>query len=122
MSTETHDHAAHTAPHGTRRGYFIGFGLSVILTVIPFWLVMTHALGSGRLTAIVIMALAVVQIIVHVFYFLHINAKSEHGWTMMAFIFTIVMVLIVLSGSLWVMYNLNANMMPMSSHDMSQMP
>jgi cytochrome o ubiquinol oxidase subunit IV len=111
----------HTMGHGSLRGYLVGFFLSVVLTAIPFWLVMTGAAGSGTITAIDIMALAVLQIIVHVFYFLHINAKAENGWMMMAFIFTVVMVLIVLSGSLWVMYNLNANMVPVSAHAMSQM-
>jgi len=41
---------------------------------------------------------------------------------MMAFIFTMVLVVIALSGSLWVMHNLNINMMPMSPEMMSNMP
>jgi cytochrome o ubiquinol oxidase operon protein cyoD len=45
-------------------------------------------------------------------YFLHMNTRSEGGWTMMAAIFTIIVVVIALSGSLWVMYHLNTNMMP----------
>jgi cytochrome o ubiquinol oxidase subunit IV len=48
------------------------------------------------------------------------SARSEHGWTMMALIFTLVIVVITLSGSLWVMYHLNVNMMP--GHAMSEMP
>ena len=114
-------HAAH-ASHGTMGGYMIGFGLSVILTAIPFWLVMTSALDDAQLTGFVIMGLAVVQIVVHMIYFLHMNTRSENGWTMMALIFTIVLVVITLAGSMWVMYHLNNNMMPMSAHDMSQMP
>jgi cytochrome o ubiquinol oxidase operon protein cyoD len=47
------------------------------------------------------------------------NTKSENGWSMMALIFTIVMVVIALSGSLWVMNHLNSNMMPI--HQMSGM-
>jgi cytochrome o ubiquinol oxidase operon protein cyoD len=42
------------------------------------------------------------------------NAKSEGGWTLLALIFTLVLVVIALSGSLWVMYHLNENMMPAS--------
>ncbi|MGV3768528.1 MAG: cytochrome o ubiquinol oxidase subunit IV [Sphingobium phenoxybenzoativorans] len=116
-----HDHDDGHA-HGTMGGYMIGFGLSVILTAIPFWLVMTGALGNAQLTGFVIMAFAVVQIVVHMIYFLHMSARSESGWTMMALIFTIVIVVITLSGSMWVMYHLNHNMMPVSAHDMSQMP
>ncbi|EQB08318.1 hypothetical protein L288_08170 [Sphingobium quisquiliarum P25] len=119
-----HHDAGHS--HGSFGSYMIGFGLSVILTAIPFWLVMTGAFANPRTTAIVIMAFAVVQIIVHMIYFLHMNTRSESGWTMMALIFTIVLVVITLAGSMWVMYHLNTNMMPqmqaMSPHDMSQMP
>jgi cytochrome o ubiquinol oxidase operon protein cyoD len=47
------------------------------------------------------------------------NTTSENGWSMMALIFTIVMVVIALSGSLWVMNHLNSNMMPI--HQMTGM-
>ena len=117
-----HDDHAHDDghAHGSLKSYLTGFVLSVILTAIPFWLVMTGALESNQATAIVILALAVVQIVVHMIYFLHMNASSEGGWTLMALIFTLVMVVIALIGSLWVMYHLNTNMMP--GHDMSQIP
>lgn len=103
----------HSAPHGSLKSYLIGFGLSVILTAIPFWLVMAGVLESKQATAFIIMAFAVVQIIVHMIYFLHMNAKSEEGWTLVALVFTIILVVITLTGSLWVMYHLNTNMMPM---------
>ncbi|WP_045834640.1 cytochrome o ubiquinol oxidase subunit IV [Hyphomicrobium sp. 99] len=130
MSTGTHSdhgHGGHDAhghdsghPESTLRGYLIGFGLSVVLTAIPFWLVMTGKLGSNDLTTIAILVLAAIQIVVHMIYFLHMTPSSEGGWTMMALIFTIVMVVITLSGSLWVMYHMNANMMP--GMDPSQLP
>lgn len=125
MSTDTH--AAHAddhhhgdgQAHSTFSGYMLGFVLSVVLTAIPFWLVMSGTLPSKQITALVIMAFAVVQIVVHMVYFLHMSPRSENGWTMMALIFTIVMVVIALSGSLWVMNHLNSNMMPM--HQMMEM-
>ncbi len=127
MSSDTHaghadDHDDHAdgAAHGSLKSYLTGFGLSVVLTAIPFWLVMNGTLESKQVTGFVIMALAVVQIIVHMIYFLHMNTKSESGWIMMALVFTLIIVVITLSGSLWVMYHLNTNMMP--GHDMSQMP
>lgn len=98
--------------HGTRKSYLTGFALSVILTAIPFWLVMGNVIADTMITTLVIMAFGVVQILVHMIYFLHMNTKSEGGWTMMAAIFTIIVVVIALSGSLWVMYHLNTNMMP----------
>lgn len=122
-----HDHAeghgdAHGgAAHGSFKTYLIGFVLSVILTAIPFWLVMSGAIDNKQATAIVIMAFAVVQIVVHMVFFLHMNTASEGGWSMLALIFTMILVVIVLTGSLWVMYHLNANMMP-GLHDMREMP
>lgn len=98
--------------HGSRRSYLIGFALSVILTAIPFWLVMGDVIADRMVATIVIMAFGVVQIFVHMVYFLHMNTKSEGGWTMMAAIFTIIIIVIALSGSLWVMFHLNTNMMP----------
>jgi cytochrome o ubiquinol oxidase operon protein cyoD len=113
------DHHDDGAPHSTLKGYVIGFALSVILTAIPFWLVMNNAISSSNLTAFVILAFAVVQIFVHMIFFLHLNAKSEGGWNMLALIFTLVLLVIMLAGSMWVMHHLNTNMMP--QHDMSAM-
>ena len=105
------DHHDHMEAHGSLKDYSIGFILSVILTAIPFWLVMTHQLPAGT-TKFVILGFAAVQVVVHMIYFLHMNSKSEGGWNMMALILTAILLFIVLSGSIWVMYHMNANMMP----------
>ncbi len=126
--TEGHAATLHAPAHGTLRGYLSGFGLSVLLTAIPFALVMTGVLDSKEATAIAIAAFAAAQIVVHMVYFLHMNTRSEGGWTMMALIFTLILVVIALAGSTWVMYHLNANMMPdagmesMPADGMQQMP
>ena len=114
-------HAAHTEHavhdddigyHATIRGYVTGFALSVVLTAIPVWLVMAKVLPS-QWTGAVILAFAAVQMVVHMVYFLHLNAKVEGGWSMLALLFTAALVVIMLAGSIWVMYHLNTNMMPM---------
>ena len=130
--TETAGHGAHghddhghddgPVSHSTFKGYMTGFVLAVILTAIPFWLVMAKVFDKPNTTALVILAFAVVQIVVHMVYFLHMDAKSEGGWNMLALIFTLVLVVITLAGSLWVMYHMNTNMMPPSMHDMKNMP
>ncbi|KQN20617.1 hypothetical protein ASE86_15310 [Sphingomonas sp. Leaf33] len=102
--------------HVSRRGYLTGFALSVVLTAIPFWVVMAGAL-SPNWTVAVVVAAAVAQIVVHTIYFLHVSSQSEGGWTLMAYVFAAVIVLIVIAGSLWIMYHLNTNMMPMSGMD-----
>lgn len=107
---DDHDHHDEH-DHGSFKSYMIGFVLSVILTVIPFGLVMTGVLPS-QATGMLIVAAAAVQMVVHMVYFLHMSPKSEGGWNMLALLFTIVVVVICLAGSIWVMYHLNTNMMP----------
>ncbi len=114
---DMHGHQNEEA-HGSRKSYWIGFGLSVVLTAIPFWLVMVRPL-TNQATALIIMAFAAVQMVVHMIFFLHMNRRAEGGWSIMALLFTVVIVVIALSGSLWVMYHMNTNMMP--AMDMSQM-
>lgn len=107
-------HAAETQDaHSSRRTYLIGFLLSVVLTALPFWLVMTGTLPT-QTTAAIVIASAVAQILVHTVCFLHVNTSSEGGWTLLAYIFTAVLVLIVIAGSVWIMYHVHANMLPMS--------
>ena len=117
-----HDDHDDGAPHATVKGYLTGFILSLILTAIPFWIVMGNVFDKSSTTAFVILAFAAVQIVVHMIYFLHMNAKSEHGWTMLALIFTVVVVVITLSGSLWVMYHMNHNMIPGLMNETHKMP
>lgn len=124
MSADVHANHGHEHDdahnHGSLRSYMIGFWLSVGLTAVPFYLVMSGMIDSKQIVSAIIVACAVAQIVVHMVCFLHMDAKSEGGWTLMALIFTVIIVVITLAGSLWVMYHLNVNMMP--GHDMSRMP
>ena len=124
MSADVHANHGHehgdAHNHGSLRSYTIGFWLSVALTAAPFSLVMSGVIDSKQIVSAVVIVCAVVQIVVHMVCFLHMDAKSEGGWTLMALIFTVIIVVITLAGSLWVMYHLNVNMMP--GHDMSRMP
>lgn len=114
---DSHYHDAHD--HGSLKTYTIGFILSVILTAIPFWLVMNKTITNTGTMGLVLLAFAAVQVVVHMVYFLHMNAKSEGGWNMMALIFTIMIVVIAMAGSLWVMYHMNTNMMPSMMPEMN---
>ena len=110
---ETHGHDHHDeVPHASFSGYMIGFMASVFLTAIPFVLVMADVFKSDGVTSLIILAFAAVQIVVHMVYFLHMNFHSEGGWNMLSLLFTAVLLFITLFGSLWVMYNMNVNMMP----------
>lgn len=125
-NTPSGDHDHHSSGlhevHSTFSGYMTGFVLSVILTAIPFWLVIGDVFTSKQLTVILVMGIGAVQIVVHMIYFLHMSPRSEGGWTMMALIFTLIIVGIALAGSLWVMHHLNENMMPVTHDMMKNMP
>lgn len=112
----------HDTLHITVGGYVTGFALSVVLTAIPFWLVMARVFESSTVTIFVILALAMVQIYVHMVFFLHMTSKAEGGWTWMSLIFTLVLLVIVLSGSLWIMYHLKANTMPVTPEQARKLP
>lgn len=93
----------------------IGFVASVILTIIPFWVVMGDVLDNKMAAVAVVFILGAVQMLVHIYYFLHVNSKAEEGWLALSTIFTVILVVITLTGSIWVMFHLRDNMMP--SHD-----
>lgn len=118
-----HDHHGHEdAGHFTLRTYLTGFVVAAVLTAIPFWIVMTGAIASKAVAASIIVVLAIVQIFVQTSAFLHVNARAEEGWTLVAYVFTAVLVVIVIAGSLWIMQHLNMNMMPGMMRDPSSLP
>jgi cytochrome o ubiquinol oxidase operon protein cyoD len=98
--------------HASVKSYMVGFVLSIILTAIPFAVVMDKAhYGFGMATVLAaILLLAVVQVFVHVVYFLHMDRSAEQRWNVVAFAFTVMILVIVVSGSVWIMYNMDTNM------------
>ena len=98
-------------------GYVIGFGLSIITTLASFYLVINKVFNGDTLLY-VILAIAVAQLIVQVVFFLHIGRES--AWRAFTFYFTIFVVLILVIGTLWIMHNMNYNMMDMSPDQMRQ--
>lgn len=95
----------------TKLVYITGFILCVILTVIPFGLVMDKSVvASQKYTAIFICAL--LQFLVQVVCFLRVNARTlQAKVNLFSFIFSIFVLVIIVGGSLWIMWNLNYNMM-----------
>jgi cytochrome o ubiquinol oxidase operon protein cyoD len=122
MNEHEEDLEQHDTLHITVRGYVTGFVLSVILTAIPFWLVMGKVLPNATLTTFVILGLAMVQIWVHMVFFLHMTSKAEGGWAWMSLIFTLVLLVITLAGSLWIMFHLKANTMPLTPEQVRRLP
>ena len=98
--------------HGVR-GYLIGLALAAALTAASF-----YAAGSGLIYGPAIpaalVALAVAQMGVHLVFFLHITTGPDNTNNVLALAFGILIVTLVIVGSLWIMANLNHNMVPMS--------
>lgn len=100
------------------RSYVVGFILSVVLTVIAYLLVVNHIL-SGFGLALAIMGLAAVQLVVQLVFFLHLGLDAKRRWNLAAFLFMGMVLLIIVVGSLWIMNNMNYNMM-MTPEQMDQ--
>lgn len=100
----------HEGNHGSVKSYMIGFLLSVVLTVIPFWLVMAHVLPKG-LTLVAIFLFAIVQVLVHLKYFLHLDFSTDGRWNTLSFIFTMLVIVMLVGLSIWIIFSANALMM-----------
>lgn len=90
----------------TTKSYVLGFIYSIILTLTAYYLIVNEIL-SGWTVAFVILALAVLQLAVQLFYFLHLDQEKKPRWNMITFFFAVQTVLIVVLGSIWIMVNLN---------------
>lgn len=108
----SHHDNHHNEAHGSAKHYTIGFILSIILTIIPFGMVMSgnFAEQKGMLIAVIGIT-AVVQVLVQLVYFLHMNSSPEQRWNVIAFSYTILTIAALLIGSVWVMNYLHSNMM-----------
>ena len=99
--------------HGVRT-YLIGLALAVLLTALSFWLPQTQLVwGPGIPVALIVFAIA--QMVVHLVFFLHITTAPDNTNNVLALAFGVLIVLLVIGGSLWIMANMNHNMMPMDA-------
>jgi cytochrome o ubiquinol oxidase operon protein cyoD len=91
--------------------YLLGLVLATGLTVTSFWAVSTHVLwGPGVPMGLCVLAIA--QMGIHLVFFLHITTGPDNTNNVLALAFGVLIVGLVVAGSLWIMANLNANMMP----------
>lgn len=89
--------------------YIVGFILSIVLTFVAYILVVNHILEGVWLVGAIIV-LAIIQLFVQLFFFLHLGKESKPRWNLLMFSFALLVVVIVVFGSLWIMNNLNYNM------------
>ncbi|MFC3884554.1 cytochrome o ubiquinol oxidase subunit IV [Bacillus songklensis] len=93
---------SHQENHGSLKAYIIGFVFSIVLTIIPLVLVLNHTLSGGLLTAS-ILAMAVLQFLVQLFFFMHIKDGEKPRYNVMALVLAVVFVITIVAGSIWIM-------------------
>jgi cytochrome o ubiquinol oxidase operon protein cyoD len=108
--------------HETNRGslisYISGFVLSIVLTLAAYFIVSYHVhsdheILNNAFLIFSIIALALIQLAVQLVCFLHIWRDSKPHWNLIVFAYAFLLVVIIVGGSLWIMYHLNYNMMHM---------
>ena len=110
-SHHSHDAASHEpASHGSFKSYMVGFVLSIILTTIPFGLVMFPTISKVA-TLWVVLIFAVVQVIVHLVYFLHLDRSAAQRNNVIAFAFAGLVIVLLVGLSTWIMFSIHTAMM-----------
>jgi cytochrome o ubiquinol oxidase subunit IV len=92
--------------------YLTGFALAIVLTAIPFALV-AGGVFSRATTLGMISVAAAIQVLVHLRYFLHLSFSPRDGWFGFSIAFTLLILVIMIAGSMWILVDLNRHMMPM---------
>lgn len=100
-----------TTPNSPLSGYIAGFILSVALTI-GAYIIARDQLFEGWTLVYIILILAITQLMVQVVFFLHIMEEKKPRFNLMAFNFMVMVIAIIVVGSIWIMKNLDYNMMP----------
>ena len=93
-------------------GYLIGLGLATLLTMVSFFIAQTTLVWQPSIP-VALAVLAIAQMGVHLVFFLHITTGPDNVNNVMALAFGVLIVLLIITGSLWIMAHVNHNMMPM---------
>jgi cytochrome o ubiquinol oxidase subunit IV len=110
MSRESHDTTTEPkAQHGALTSYIVGFVLSLVFTLIPYYMVVNKTLeGTALLVAII--GFAIVQLIIQMVFFLHLGREKKPRFQLYFLIITVGAIMAVVVGSIWIMNHLHYNM------------
>ena len=91
--------------------YVIGLFLALVFTATSFWVASTPVLwGPGIGVGLAVLAIA--QMGIHLVFFLHLTSGPDNTNNVLALAFGVLVVFLIMAGTLWIMANLNGNMMP----------
>lgn len=108
-----HSQAKNNRPAGSRATYLSytsGFVLSVIWTLLAYFIITSDLLSGGWALAAVA-GLAVVQLVTQLVFFIHLGRGADSRWNVASFFFMLIVLIVILGGSLWIMQNLSNNLM-----------
>lgn len=100
----------HGAAQGTILSYTLGFILSLALTLAAYFTFTNRSLPDPLLVSVIV-GLAIAQLLVQLIFFLHLGKESRPRWNLLVFLFMMLVLIIIVFGSLWIMNNLDYNMM-----------
>lgn len=101
--------------HGTFKSYFVGFILSIALTLGAYFLVVQHSFSRHALIWTLV-GFGIAQALVQLLFFLHLGSESKPRWNLLVFLFMTLVLVIVVGGTIWIMLDLNNRMMPPMVH------
>jgi cytochrome o ubiquinol oxidase operon protein cyoD len=113
-STDQAPGADESEPSGNFATYTAGLAFAMLLTGASFLVSQTNLLWAPGVPA-GLAVLAIAQMGVHLVFFLHIGTGPDNTNNVLALAFGVLIVTLVVSGSLWIMANLNVNMAPASA-------
>lgn len=90
---------------------FIGFISSLVLLIAVYRIIMHHHLSDALLYA-TISGAAIAQALLQLVFFMHLGLETKPRWNSITFFFAVLVILLIIGGSLWIMNNINYNLMP----------
>jgi cytochrome o ubiquinol oxidase subunit IV len=114
IQVEAQGHAPGVDPHEhhNARGYLIGLGYALALTIASFWAATTSFVYAPAVP-VLLAALAIAQMGVHLAFFLHISSAPDQANNVLALAFGVFVSGLIIFGSIMIMAHLDHNMMPM---------
>lgn len=89
--------------------HILGFFLSCMLTALPFGLVIQKIVSNSVIFCVILLS-AALQIFIHFIFFLHMKKSDKDNWNIVALLFTMLIITIIITGSVWIMLNIHSNM------------
>ncbi len=116
MKNKTH-HIDPSQTHslGNYKTYTVGFIISLALTMASYFVVVEHV-STGWVILTTLMGLGVTQAFIQLVFFLHLGKESKPDWNLITFFFMALVLVIIVIGSLWIMYHLEERTMPPMDH------